>query len=93
MSWFGHRGARENLTVGLGWRMAEKGDLFIWPGLLTDAWILTILEMRVEKENKNATFPVIIDDSSRHAGVLAAAAPAAVKLLKLPKIADIETWV
>jgi hypothetical protein len=32
-------------------RMAEKGDLFIWTGLLTVAWILTILEMRVEKEN------------------------------------------
>ena len=98
MSWFRHRGARENLTVGLGWRMAEKGDLFIWPGLLTGAWILTILEMRVEKENKNVTFPGFIVNTCqncdrRHAGVLGAAAPAAVKLLKLPKIADIETWV
>ena len=98
MSWFGHRGARENLTVGLGWRMAEKGDLFIWPGLLTGAWILTILEMRVEKENLNVTFPGFIVNTCqncdrRHAGVLAAAAPAAVKLLKLPKIADIETWI
>ena len=78
--------------------MAEKGDLFIWPGLLTGAWILTILEMRVEKENKNATFPGFIDDTCQdctgsHAGVLGAAAPAAVKLLKLPKIADIETWI
>jgi len=98
VSWFRHRGARENLTVGLGWRMAEKGDLFIWPGLLTGAWILTILEMRVEKENLNVTFPGFIVNTCqncdrRHAGVLAAAAPAAVKLLKLPKIADIETWI
>ena len=81
--------ARENLTVGLGWRMAEKGDLFIWPGLLTGAWILTILEMRIEKENKNATFPgFIIDTCQNYAGnlpdVLAAAAPPSVKLLKLP---------
>ena len=63
--------------------------MFISPGLLTDAWILTILEMRVEKENKNATFPVIIVDTCQncvgsHAGVLAAAAPPSVKLLKLP---------
>ena len=34
-----------------GNRMADFGQLFIWPGLLTDAWILTILETRVEKEN------------------------------------------
>ena len=59
---------------------------------------MRILEMRVEKENKNATFPGFIDDTCQncvgsHAGVLAAAAPAAVKLLKLPKIADIETWI
>ena len=98
MSWFGHRGARENLTVGLGWRMAEKGDLFIWTGLLTGALILTILETRVEKENLNVTFPGFIVNTCqncdrRHAGVLAAAAPVAVKLLKLPKIADIETWI
>jgi len=78
--------------------MAEKGDLFIWPGLLTGAWILTILEMRVEKENLNVTFPGFIVDTCKncvgsHAGVLAAAAPPAVKLLKLPKIADIETWI
>jgi hypothetical protein len=78
--------------------MAEKGDLFIWPGLLTGAWILTILEMRVEKENLNVTFPGFIVNTCqncdrRHAGVLAAAAPVAVKLLKLPKIADIETWI
>ena len=50
---------------------------------------MRILEMRVEKENKNATFPGFIDDTCQdctgsHAGVLAAAAPAAVKLLKLP---------
>jgi len=69
--------------------MAEKGDLFIWTGLLTGALILTILEMRVEKENKNATFPGFIDDTCQdctgsHACVLAAAAPAAVKLPKLP---------
>ena len=93
MSWFRHRGARENLTVGLGWRMAEKGDLFIWTGLLTGAWILTILEMRVEKENKNVTFPGFIVNTCQncvgsHAGVLAAAAPPSVKLLKLPKIAN-----
>ena len=74
-------------------RMAEKGDLFIWPGLLTgDAW-MRILEMRVEKENKNATFPGFIVDTCKncvgsHAGVLAAAAPPSVKLLKLPKIAN-----
>jgi hypothetical protein len=78
--------------------MAEKGDLFIWTGLLTGAWILTILEMRVEKENLNVTFPGFIVNTCqncdrRHAGVLAAAAPVAVKLLKLPKIADIETWI
>jgi len=78
--------------------MAEKGDLFIWPGLLTGAWILTILEMRVEKENLNVTFPGFIVDTCKncvgsHAGVLAAAAPPAVKLLKLPKIVDIETWI
>ena len=69
--------------------MAEISQMFISPGLLTDAWFLTILEMRIEKENKNATFPVIIDDSSQNCvgsppGLLAAAAPAAVKLLKLP---------
>ena len=69
--------------------MAEKGDLFIWTGLLTGAWILTILEMRVEKENKNVTFPGFIvntcqDCTGSHACVLAAAAPPAVKLLKLP---------
>ena len=69
--------------------MADFGQLFISPGLLTDAWILTILEMRVEKENKNATFPGFIVDTCQncvgsHAGVLAAAAPAAVKLPKLP---------
>ena len=81
--------ARENLTVGLGWRMAEKGDLFIWPGLLTGASWMRILEIRIEKENKNATFPVIIDDSSQNCvgslpGLLGAAAPPSVKLLKLP---------
>ena len=70
-------------------RTAENSQIFIWTGLLTDAWILTILEMRVEKENKNATFPVIIANTCQncvggHAGVLGAAAPAAVKLLKLP---------
>ena len=68
--------------------MAEIRQMFISPGLLTDAWILTILETRVEKENKNATFPGFINDTCQncvgsHAGVLAAAAPAAVKLLKL----------
>jgi hypothetical protein len=78
--------------------MAENGDLFIWTGLLTGAWILTILEMRVEKENLNVTFPGFIVNTCqncdrRHACVLAAAAPVAVKLLKLPKIADIETWI
>ena len=31
--------------------MAEKGDLFIWPGLLTGDSYLLILETRVEKEN------------------------------------------
>ena len=69
--------------------MAEKGDLFIWTGLLTVAWFLTILEMRVEKENKNVTFPGFIVNTCqncdrRHDCVLAAAAPAAVKLPKLP---------
>jgi hypothetical protein len=69
--------------------MAEKGDLFISTRLLTDASYLLILETRVEKENKNATFPVIIAGTSQncpgsHPPVLAAAAPAAVKLLKLP---------
>jgi len=69
--------------------MAENSQMFISPGLLTGAWILTILEMRVEKENKNDTFPGFIVDTCqncdrRHAGVLAAAAPAAVKLPKLP---------
>ena len=78
--------------------MAEKGDLFIWPGLLTDAWILTILEMRVEKENKNVTFPGFIVNTCQncvgsHHPVLGAGAAAAVKLLKLPKIADIETCI
>ena len=34
-----------------GNRMAEISQMFISPGLLTDAWILTILETRVEKEN------------------------------------------
>ena len=89
MSWFGHRGARENLTVGLGWRMAEKGDLFIWPGLLTGPSWMRILEMRVEKENLNVTFPGFIVNTCqncdrRHACVLAAAALPSVKLLKLP---------
>jgi hypothetical protein len=69
--------------------MAENSQMFISPGLLTGAWILTILEMRVEKENKNDTFPGFIVDTCQncvgsHAGVLAAAAPAAVKLPKLP---------
>ena len=59
---------------------------------------MRILEMRVEKENLNVTFPGFIVNTCqncdrRHAGVLAAAAPVAVKLLKLPKIADIETWI
>ena len=69
--------------------MAEKGDLFICPGLLTGDVRTLILETRVEKENKNATFPGFIVDTCKncvgsHAGVLAAAAPPAVKLLKLP---------
>jgi hypothetical protein len=69
--------------------MAEIRQMFISPGLLTDAWILTILETRVEKENKNATFPGFINDTCQnYAGnlpdVLAAAAPPSVKLLKLP---------
>ena len=73
--------------------MAEKGEINICPGLLTgDAW-MRILEMRIEKENKNATFPGFIVDTCKncvgsHAGVLAAAAPPSVKLLKLPKIAN-----
>ena len=72
-----------------GWRMAEKGDLFICPGVLTGTSWMRILEMRIEKENKNATFPGFIVDTCKncvgsHAGVLAAAAPPAVKLLKLP---------
>ena len=47
------------------------------------------IKKRIEKENKNATFPGFIVDTCQncvgsHAGVLAAAAPAAVKLPKLP---------
>ena len=69
--------------------MADFRQLFICPGLLTDAWILTILEMRIEKENKNATFPGFINDTCQNCvgslpGLLAAAAPPSVKLLKLP---------
>ena len=65
--------------------------MFISPGLLTDASYLLILETRVEKENKNATFPVIIDDTSQncagsHPGLLAAAAPAAVNSRNSPKL-------
>ena len=44
-------GPREFLNGWLGWRRAEIRQLFILPGLLTVAWFLTILEMRVEKEN------------------------------------------
>jgi len=51
------------------------------------------IKKRIEKENKNATFPGFIVDTCKncvgsHAGVLAAAAPPSVKLLKLPKIAN-----
>ena len=89
MSWFGHRGRPGFPPRSVGWRMADFRQLFILPGLLTVAWILTILEMRVEKENLNVTFPGFIVDTCqncdrRHACVLAAAAPAAVKLPKLP---------
>ena len=48
------------------------------------------IKKRIEKENKNATFPGFIDDTCQNragsrAGLLAAAAPPSVKLLKLPK--------
>ena len=51
------------------------------------------IKIRVEKENKNVAFPVIIDDTCQnctcsHACVLAAAALDTVKLLKLPQIAN-----
>ena len=45
-------GPREFLNGWLGWRRAEIRQLFILPGLLTVAWFLTILEMRVEKEKE-----------------------------------------
>ena len=51
------------------------------------------IKKRIEKENKNATFAVIIVDTCQNRvgslpGLLAAAAPPSVKLLKLPKIAN-----
>ena len=54
---------------------------------------MRILEMRVEKENKNVTFPGFIVDTCQNRagslpGLLGAAAPPSVKLLKLPKIAN-----
>ena len=47
------------------------------------------IKKRIEKENKNATFPGFIDDTCQNRagslpGLLGAAAPPSVKLLKLP---------
>jgi formate hydrogenlyase subunit 6/NADH:ubiquinone oxidoreductase subunit I len=60
---------------------------------LDRSFVDAYIKKRIEKENKNATFPGFIVDTCQNcvgcsACVLAAAAPPSVKLLKLPKIAN-----